>query len=189
MGRQLLISRVTGVSLHDYGCTLKAYRAEVLEDVQLYGEMHRFIPALAHWAGGRVTEVAVAHSPRIYGKTKYGLSRLFRVVLDLVTVKFLLDYATRPLQIFGRWGLIVGGIGTAIALYLAFLKFAYGAALAERPALILSVLLILFGVQLISMGLTAEIQARTYYEAQGKPIYAIRSVETGDNATDQAPTS
>ncbi len=172
-----LISKVTGVYLHDYGCSLKAYRADVLKDVKLYGEMHRFIPALAYWAGGRVTEMEVTHHPRKYGKTKYGVSRILRVVLDLVTVKFLLTYATRPLQVFGRWGLISGGLGVLLGLYLTVQKLFYGASLANRPALMLSVLLMLMGVQLITMGLIAELQARTYYEAQDKPVYTVRYVK------------
>jgi glycosyltransferase involved in cell wall biosynthesis len=172
-----LISHVTGVHLHDYGCSLKAYRSDVLKDVKLYGEMHRFIPALAYFAGGRVTEMPVTHHPRIYGKTKYGLSRILRVVLDLATVKFLLTYATRPLQVFGKWGIITGGVGFVYALYLTFLKLAYGEALANRPGLMLAVLLMLTGVQLISMGLIAELQSRTYYEAQDKPVYTVRYVK------------
>jgi len=171
-----IISRVTGVHLHDYGCSLKAYRAEVLKDVKLYGEMHRFIPALAYLAGGRVTEMVVKHHPRAHGKTKYGLSRTLRVVLDLATVKFLLTYASRPLQVFGRWGVIAGGIGFLLALYLTIQKLFYGMPLANRPALMLAVLMILTGVQLISMGLIAELQARTYYEAQDKPVYTVRYV-------------
>jgi glycosyltransferase involved in cell wall biosynthesis len=172
-----IISKVTGVHLHDYGCSLKAYRAEVLKDVKLYGEMHRFIPALAYLAGGRVTEMVVKHHPRAHGKTKYGLSRTLRVVLDLATVKFLLTYASRPLQVFGRWGVIAGGIGFLLALYLTIQKLFYGMPLANRPALMLAVLMILTGVQLISMGLIAELQARTYYEAQDKPVYTVRYVK------------
>ncbi len=172
-----IISKVTGVHLHDYGCSLKAYRAEVLKDVKLYGEMHRFIPALAYLAGGRVTEMVVKHHPRAHGKTKYGLSRTLRVVLDLATVKFLLTYASRPLQVFGRWGVISGGLGFLLALYLTIQKLFFGMPLANRPALMLAVLMILTGVQLISMGLIAELQARTYYEAQDKPVYTVRYVK------------
>ena len=171
------ISKVTGVHLHDYGCSLKAYRAEVLKDVKLYGEMHRFIPALAYLAGGRVTEMIVKHHPRVHGKTKYGLSRTLGVVLDLATVKFLLTYASRPLQVFGRWGGLMGGFGFLLALYLTVQKLFFGMPLANRPALILAVLMILMGVQLISMGLIAELQARTYYEAQDKPVYTVRYVK------------
>ena len=175
-----MISSVTGVRLHDYGCSLKAYRREILEDVQLYGEMHRFIPALAHWAGARIAEVEVDHHPRQFGSSKYGLSRTIRVLLDLMTVKFLLSYATRPIQVFGKWGLISGIIGFVMAVWLSFRKFAFGEDIGNRPALLLAVLLILVGFQFITMGLLAELQARTYYEAQGKPIYAIRAITRKD---------
>mgnify|MGYP000884133950 CR=1 FL=1 len=175
-----MISTVTGVRLHDYGCSLKAYRREILEDVQLYGEMHRFIPALARWAGAHITEVVVDHHPRQFGTSKYGLSRTIRVFLDLLTVKFLLSYATRPIQVFGKWGLISGIIGFLMALWLSFRKLAFGEDIGNRPALLLAVLLILVGFQFITMGLLAELQARTYYEAQGKPIYAIRAITRSD---------
>lgn len=171
-----LISKATGVYLHDYGCSLKAYRREVLQDVRLYGEMHRYIPALAYWAGGRVAEVPVTHHPRVHGKSKYGLSRIFRVLLDLMTVKFLLAYSTKPIQVFGRWGMISGGLGFLLALYLSIERLFFGVGLSNRPALLLAVLLMLLGVQFISMGLIAELQTRTYYEAQGKKIYAVRRV-------------
>ncbi|MGD9497008.1 MAG: glycosyltransferase family 2 protein, partial [Armatimonadota bacterium] len=138
-----LISWWTGVKLHDYGCSLKAYRREILQDVQLYGEMHRFIPALAHWAGGSIGEVEVSHQPRRFGRSKYGLSRITRVFLDLITVKFLLSYATRPIQVFGRWGLIIGGVGLVLALWLSIQKLFFGAELANRPALLAAVLMIL----------------------------------------------
>lgn len=174
-----LISRMTGVSLHDYGCSLKAYRREVLQDVRLYGEMHRYIPALARWAGGHVAEVVVTHHPRRFGKSKYGLSRILRVVLDLMTVKFLLAYSTKPIQVFGRWGIITGGVGFLLALYLSVEKLLYHVSIGNRPLLLLAVLLMLLGVQFISLGLIAELQARTYYEAQGKKIYAIRRVVGG----------
>ncbi len=172
-----IISYVTGVRLHDYGCSLKAYRAQVLKDVRLYGDMHRFIPALAKWAGARVTEMPVKHHPREYGKTKYGLSRTLRVLLDLATVKFLMSYATHPLQIFGRWGLLLGGGGFLLALWLTIEKLFMGASLSDRPALFLAVLMILMGMQLITMGLIAELQARTYYESQDKPVYTVRYIK------------
>jgi len=171
-----LISTMTGVRLHDYGCSLKAYRREVLRDVHLYGEMHRFIPALAYWAGGRIAEVVVTHHPRRHGRSKYGLSRILRVFLDLLTVKFLLSYSTKPIQVFGRWGLLSGSIGFVLAAYLSYEKLVHGARLANRPALLLAVLLMILGVQFITMGLLAELQTRTYYEATGRPIYAIRSM-------------
>ena len=173
-----LISKMTGVYLHDYGCSLKAYRREILQDVRLYGEMHRYIPALAYWAGARVGEVVVTHHPRKFGQSKYGLSRTLKVVLDLLTVKFLLAYSTKPIQVFGRWGLLSGGAGFLLALYLSIERLFFGVGLSDRPILLLAVLLMLVGVQLISTGLVAELQTRTYYEAQGKLIYAIRRVSS-----------
>lgn len=169
-----LISRITGLSLHDYGCALKAYRREVLAHVALYGEMHRFLPALARWVGGRVTELPVAHHPRRHGRSKYGLGRTVRVLLDLMTVKFLTGYLTRPIQIFGLVGLAVGLLGGILALTLAVQRLFLGVPLANRPILLLAVLLIFMGVQLISMGLLGEMLARTYHESQGKPIYIVK---------------
>jgi glycosyltransferase involved in cell wall biosynthesis len=171
-----LIGRITGVRLHDYGCSLKAYRCEVLKNVRLYGEMHRFIPALASWGGAKITEVPVHHRPRTRGVSKYGIGRTVRVVLDLITVKFLLTFSTRPLQVFGLWGLGLFGFGSLIAAYLAFLKIFFHEPLASRPLLMLGVLMILMGVQLISMGLLAEITIRTYHESQSKPTYVIREI-------------
>ncbi len=171
-----LISRMTGVYLHDYGCSLKAYRREVLRDVRLYGEMHRYIPALAYWAGGSVAEVVVTHHPRRFGKSKYGLSRILRVVLDLMTVKFLLAYSTKPIQVFGRWGVISGALGFLLALYLSVEKLVLNVNIGTRPLLLLAVLLMIVGVQFITMGLMAEVQVRTYYESQNKPIYRVRRV-------------
>lgn len=176
-----LIGKITGVRLHDYGCSLKAYRADVVKNVRLYGEMHRFIPALASWYGGRITEVAVNHRARTRGTSKYGIGRTIRVILDLITVKFLLSFSTRPLQVFGAWGLGLFSVGFVISAYLAFLRLFHQISLADRPLLLLGVLLILMGVQLISMGLLGEIVTRTYHEAQSKPIYAIREIlEHGD---------
>jgi glycosyltransferase involved in cell wall biosynthesis len=171
-----LISVITGVKLHDYGCSLKAYRCEVIKNVQLYGELHRFIPALASWMGIRVAEVKVNHAPRKYGRTKYGLGRVIRVILDLLTVKFLLGYATRPIHIFGLLGIISFSVGTAIGTYLSILKLFFSEALSDRPLLLLAVLLVVLGVQLITMGLLGEIVVRTYHETQNKPIYAIRDI-------------
>ena len=168
-----LISRVTGVRLHDCGCSLKAYRAEVLRDVRLYGEMHRFIPALAHGAGARVTELPVAHHPRRHGESKYGLSRTFRVILDLMTVKFLLDYSTRPLQLFGRWGLWLGGAGLLLVLAALAAWLRWDVPLADPPLLVLGAVLGVGGLQLISVGLGCELLARAYHESRGKSIYAI----------------
>ncbi|MCS6770851.1 MAG: glycosyltransferase family 2 protein [Kiritimatiellae bacterium] len=172
-----LISRITGVALHDYGCTLKAYRSEVIKNVHLYGEMHRFIPALASWVGGRIDEVVVSHHPRRFGKSKYGLSRTFRVVLDLLTVKFLLQYSTRPIHVFGRFGLLCGGIAAVMIAAVAIDRIFVLADphLLKRPFWIVTPLMMLaFGMQFISMGLLAEMQIRTYHEAQNKPIYVIR---------------
>lgn len=171
-----LISKTTHVELHDYGCSLKAYRREVLENTKLYGEMHRFIPALASQYGVRVAEVPVNHRARQFGTSKYGLSRTIRVLLDLVTVNFLLDYATRPMQIFGLMGLVSFAAGSGIGLYLSILRLFFSEGLRDRPLLLLAVLLVVIGVQLLIMGLLGELIIRTYHETQEKPIYAIREV-------------
>lgn len=171
-----LISRVTGVHLHDYGCTLKAYRKEVIKNVRLYGEMHRFIPAIASWVGASITEVETNHHPRKFGKSKYGISRTIRVVLDLITVKFLQSFSTRPIHAFGPWGLLLGAAGFAMALYLSFEKIVLGQSIGGRPLLSLSVLLMILGVQLVVMGLLGEMLARVYHESQGKPIYTVKKV-------------
>jgi len=169
-----MISSTTGVVLHDYGCSLKAYRQEVVKNIRLYGELHRFIPALASWMGVTVAEAPVNDRARRFGKSKYGISRTFRVLLDLITVRFMLGYATRPLQVFGRLGLTSAGLGLLCGLYLTFVKLALGQDIGARPLLLLAVLLVILGVQMISMGLLAEMITRTYYEAQDKPIYMIR---------------
>jgi glycosyltransferase involved in cell wall biosynthesis len=169
-----LISRVTGVALHDYGCSLKAYRTEVLAGIRLYGELHRFIPAIASWQGVAVAELPVNHAPRRFGTSKYGIGRTLRVVLDLITVRFLLSYGTRPMQIFGLLGLIFGLLGTALGAYLAVVKLVLGMSIGSRPLLLLAVLLMVVGVQLISLGLIGELVVRTYFEAQNKPIYVVR---------------
>ncbi|MEW5911768.1 MAG: glycosyltransferase family 2 protein [Thermodesulfobacteriota bacterium] len=174
-----LISLITKVRLHDYGCTLKAFKAEVIQNVRLYGELHRFIPAIASLMGVSIAEVKVNHRPRRAGKSKYGLGRTPRVLLDLITVKFLLSYATRPIQIFGLWGLWAFAAGFFLALYYTVLKFFFHEPLWGKPGLILAVLLLFVGVQLISIGLLGEMQVRTYHEAQGKPIYAVRQVING----------
>ncbi len=171
-----LISTVTGVHLHDYGCSLKAYRQEVVKGVQLYGELHRFIPALSSWMGVEVAEIPVQHHARRFGSSKYGISRTIRVILDLITVRFLLSYSTRPIQIFGGLGLLSFGVGALLGVYLSFVKLALGQDIGSRPLLLLAVLLMLVGVQLVSMGLLGELVVRTYYEAQGKPIYSVREV-------------
>jgi glycosyltransferase involved in cell wall biosynthesis len=169
-----LISWGTGVHLHDYGCSLKAYGREVLSDVRLYGEMHRFLPALAYGQGARVTEIEVAHYPRQFGQSKYGISRTFRVLLDLLVVKFLLSYSTRPIHIFGLGGLISLLIGAALLFYLAIVRIVLGQDIGNRPLVLLAILLTVLGVQLITSGLLAELVTRTYFEAQGKPIYTVR---------------
>ena len=171
-----LISKMTGVHLHDYGCSLKAYRREVIERVHLYGEMHRFIPALASWMGVRVAEMPVNHNARQYGKSKYGLGRIVRVILDLLTVKFLLDYATRPIQIFGLVGLSSLVAGGALGVYLTIIRLFFNQPIGDRPMVILAALLIMIGVQLIIMGLLGEIMVRTYHETQDKPIYVVREI-------------
>jgi glycosyltransferase involved in cell wall biosynthesis len=171
-----LISKVTGVKLHDYGCSLKAYRREVVKGTKLYGELHRFIPALASWMGVKVAEVPVSHAPRQYGRSKYGLGRTIRVLLDLLTVKFLLDYATRPIQIFGLMGFVSLVMGMGIGTYLTVLRLFWRVPLADRPILLLAILLVVIGVQLIIMGLLGELVVRTYHETQNKPIYYVREI-------------
>ena len=171
-----VIGVTTGVRLHDYGCSLKAYRAEVIKNVPLYGELHRFIPALASIYGARITEIPVRHHPRISGASKYTLSRTFRVLMDLFTVTFLKFFADRPLHIFGWSGLLLFIMGFFIDGYLAVQKIFFGASLANRPLLLLGTLLILAGLQMFSIGILAEIQIRTYYESQDKPIYSIREI-------------
>ncbi len=171
-----LISNVTDVRLHDYGCSLKAYRRDVLQHVHLYGELHRFIPALASQVGGTVTEVPVSHYARKYGRSKYGIGRAVRVALDLITVWFLGTYVTRPIHVFGTIGLISAAGGFLIGFYLTFLKLFLGQNIGGRPMLLLAVLLVVIGVQLITMGLLGEMMIRTYHESQNKPIYLIREV-------------
>ena len=171
-----LISWSTGVQLHDYGCSLKVFRAEVIKPIKLYGEMHRFLPAIASEMGVRISEVVVNHRARKHGSSKYGLSRTFRVVLDLLTVKFLLSYSTRPLQMFGLIGVPMGFVGFAIAAYLSYERLFGHESIANRPLLLFAVLLIFTGIQLLTMGLLAEIMSRTYHESQDKPTYAIREV-------------
>jgi glycosyltransferase involved in cell wall biosynthesis len=168
------ISRMTGVHLHDYGCTLKAYRRDVLDDVNLYGEMHRFVPALASQFGARVTEMPVRHHERLHGVSKYGISRTMKVILDLMTVKFLLSYSTKPIQLFGRWGIYTLAAGTLTGAATLYMKFFEQINMNRNPLLILTAFLLFMGVQFIVLGLLAELSARTYYEAQGKQIYNIK---------------
>jgi hypothetical protein len=171
-----LISVVTGVHLHDYGCSLKAFNADIVKGMRLYGEMHRFLPAIASEQTSRITERVVNHRPRKYGQSKYGIGRTIRVVLDLLTVKFLVSYATRPLHIFGLVGGLMAMIGFAISAWLAYWRLMGGMSLANRPLLLLGIVLIFTGVQLVTVGLLAEMQARTYHESQNKPTYSIREI-------------
>lgn len=169
-----VISRLTGVHLHDYGCTLKAYRREVLDGINLYGEMHRFVPALASQFGAKVAELPVNHFPRLHGVSKYGISRTLRVILDLMTVKFLMAYSTKPIQLFGKWGVytILAGFFTgALTLYM---KMYEHLSMNRNPLLIVTAFLLFMGVQFIVLGLLGELNARTYFESQGKPIYTVK---------------
>ena len=180
-----LISYATGVRLHDYGCSLKVFRAEVVKPLKLYGEMHRFIPAIASEMGVRVAEIVVNHRPRTKGQSKYGLSRTIRVILDLVTVKFLLSYSTRPLQMFGLIGLVMGGAGVIVTGWLAYIRLFGNQAIGDRPLLLFGILLIFTGIQLGTLGLLAELQARTYHESQDKPTYVIREIRDHATTMDQ----
>ena len=171
-----LIGKVTGVELHDYGCSLKAYRAEVLADLELYGELHRFLPALAFIEGAKIAEIPVRHHPRRYGKSKYGLGRTFRVLMDLLTIWFMKTFLTRPMHVFGFLGLILMLLGLALGGYLSFLKLILNQSIGDRPLLILVAILILTGIQLFGFGLLAELLMRTYHESQGRPIYRVREI-------------
>jgi hypothetical protein len=165
---------VTGVHLHDYGCSLKAYRRDIVQDIHLYGELHRFIPAVASWQGVAVTELPVTHHARKFGRSKYGMGRIWRVILDLLTVRFLLSYATRPMQVFGKMGLISVGIGMLLGLYLSYVRLVEGQGIGQRPMLLLAILLVVVGVQLLCMGLLSELVTRVYYEVGDRPIYVVR---------------
>jgi len=176
-----IISVITRVKLHDYGCTLKAFRREVVKNINLYGEMHRFIPAIASNIGITIAEVEVNHRPRRHGKSKYSLMRFTKVVLDLLTVKFMLSYATRPLQIFGIFGLISGMAGGVIGAILSYQRLVLKQGIADRPLLLLAVLLMVVGFQFITLGLLAEILVRAYHESIGKRIYYIRDIYESDS--------
>jgi glycosyltransferase involved in cell wall biosynthesis len=177
-----LIAGVTGVHLHDYGCSLKAYRREVVSDLNLYGELHRFLPALAFIEGARIGEVKVNHHPRRYGKSKYGIDRTFRVVMDLLTVWFMKRFLTRPMHVFGFAGLLTLGAGLLLLLWLVGEKLLLDTDIGDRPLLLMAVLAILSGVQLFGFGLLAELQMRTYHESQGRPIYRVRTTLRGVEA-------
>ncbi len=170
-----VISRTTGVRLHDYGCSLKVFKSEVVKPMKLYGEMHRFLPAIASEFGVRIGEQVVTHHPRVHGRSKYGISRTFRVILDLLTVKFLSSYSTRPLQMFGGVGLVLGFIGSLACAWVTYQRF-FGFQSANRPLFFVGILMILTGVQLLMTGLLAEMLSRTYHESQDKPIYVIREL-------------
>lgn len=171
-----IIAKITGVKLHDFGCTLKAYRREVLEETRLYGEMHRFIPALASWSGAKICEMVVNHRPRTSGKAKYGLGRTVKVILDLITVKFLGSFSTKPIYIFGGLGIITGLGSVLSGLAVLYQKFISSAHLAmnRNPLLVLTAMLITATIQFILMGLLAELMVRTYHESQNRPTYVIR---------------
>ena len=176
-----IISWIGGVPLHDYGCSLKAYRRDVIQDVRLYGEMHRFIPIYASWAGARVTEIPVEHHARTMGKSKYGISRTIKVVFDLMTIKFMASYQTKPIYVFGTFGMIAFFVSILSGFYAIFLKFArtfglesFHADFVETPLPILSIVMFAISLQFFLMGLLAEMQVRTYHESQSKPIYAVR---------------
>lgn len=169
-----LISWIGGVPLHDYGCSLKAYRRESLQDVRLYGEMHRFIPIYASWAGARVTEIPVEHHARTMGKSKYGLSRTLKVVFDLMTIKFMASYQTKPIYVFGSFGMLAFAVSLLTGLYAVFLKIIHKADFVQTPLPILSIVMFAVGVQFLLMGLLAEMLVRTYHESQAKAIYAVR---------------
>ncbi|MEM9264583.1 MAG: glycosyltransferase family 2 protein [Cyanobacteria bacterium P01_F01_bin.13] len=174
-----LIARVTGVRLHDYGCSLKAYSAEVVRDMNLYGELHRFLPALAYIEGARISEVPVRHHARQFGQSKYGLGRTFRVALDLLTIYFMKTFLTRPMHVFGPFGAISVLAGLSLSVYLAFVKIILQADIGNRPLLLLAVVLFISGIQLLSVGLLAELMMRTYHESQKRPIYRVREVVGG----------
>jgi glycosyltransferase involved in cell wall biosynthesis len=181
-----LISSFTGVRLHDYGCSLKVFRAEVVKPLKLYGEMHRFLPAIASEMGVSIVETVVNHRARQHGHSKYGLSRTVRVMLDLLTVKFLLSYSTRPLQIFGLVGGAMGLLGGMTTAWLAYQRLFGYQSIANRPLLLFGILLIFTGVQLITLGLLAELQSRTYHESQNKPVYVIREVRETTGTSERA---
>jgi glycosyltransferase involved in cell wall biosynthesis len=179
-----VISWSTGVGLHDYGCSLKVFRAEVVKPMKLYGEMHRFLPAIASEFGVRIEETVVNHRPRLHGRSNYGISRTIRVLLDLVTVKFLISYSKSPLQMFGLVGFGLGSLGTLICAWLVYVKYFQHQGIADRPLLLAGIVLVLMGVQFVTLGLLAEMLARTYHESQDKPTYVIREIREASGAGD-----
>jgi len=170
-----IISKISGVVLHDYGCTLKAYRRDIIQNVRLYGEMHRFIPIYASWQGGRITEIPVNHHPRIHGKSKYGMGRIIKVILDMIVVKFLADYATKPIYVFGAFGFFSLFLSVPITGYMCYLKLVENTSFISTPLPLLAALTFLTGILSILIGLVAEISMRTYHESQDKPVYLIKT--------------
>ncbi len=191
LAANVLIRSITRVRVHDYGCMLKAYRGDIARGLRLYGEMHRFIPAIAGDLGARITELEVNHRPRVSGTSKYGISRVVRVLLDLGTVKFLSAFSTRPIHVFGLGGLIVGGLGAVLLAGLGFERLVMGHDIGDRPLVLLAMLMAMTGVQLLTMGLLGEMLARTYHESQGKPIYVVaeRLLSATGEAESSEPTS
>lgn len=183
-----IISVTTKVPLHDYGCTLKAMTREVAKELRLYGEMHRFIPAIANWVGVRVVEMPVNHRARQFGSTKYGIGRTLRVVLDLITVRFMQTYLVRPMQVFGLAGIASGVLGTIICAWLVLQKLMHDQDIGSRPMLLLGVLLIVVGVQLLSLGLVADVLSRTYHESQNKRPYYVRKTIMGQGSSSAHPS-
>ena len=179
-----VISWIGGVPLHDYGCSLKAYRRDVLQDVKLYGEMHRFIPIYASWAGARVTEIPVDHHARTMGKSKYGISRTLKVVFDLMTIKFMAEYHTKPIYVFGTFGMLAFFLSVIAAIWAFVLKFVYGTSFILTPLPIIAIVMLAISVQFVLMGLLAEMLVRTYHESQDKSIYAVREKIGFDNSTE-----
>ncbi len=177
-----LIARVTGVRLHDYGCSLKAYRREVVADLNLYGELHRFLPALAFIEGARISEVKVNHRRRRFGRSNYGIDRTFRVLMDLLTVWFMKRFLTRPMHVFGFGGLAAMGLGLLVSVWLVLEKLVLGVDIGDRPLLLLALISFLAGIQLFCFGLLAELQMRTYHESQGRPIYRVRATLRGSTS-------
>jgi len=171
-----IISSLFNVRIHDYGCTLKIYKKDVIDNIELYGEMHRYIPAIASWMGVKVGEVVVNHRPRKFGKAKYGLSRTIRVILDIITIKFLISYSKRPMQIFGLIGVVLSFIGIVFTIWVLVERIFFAIPLSTRPILIISIFTIMIGIQFITMGLLGEIIMRTYYEGTGKPTYVIKEI-------------
>jgi hypothetical protein len=182
-----LIGKFTGVALHDSGCSLKAYRAEILKGTRLYGEMHRFIPALANLMGARICEVPVTHHPRAYGKSKYGFKRVLKVLLDLITVKFLADFSTKPLYMFGGVGVVLFAGAVLAGAETLWERFTYGTYVHNNPIILIAVFFGILSVNFIMMGLLAELIVRTYHESQNKPIYHIRELKNLDTVPQASP--